>query len=146
MYEQLGTFSSFTKHSAFALAHWKDDAGWEFASSVNSVLIDHMKRHFHSAPFFPLSCDETTDVSRVNQLSIHVYVVTESFQRTCHLIRLCPTVIPASGATLARQLQEELTVFSGWQEAELVKHFVGIGTDGAAVLQGCHNGVQQCLF
>jgi hypothetical protein len=64
MYEQLGTFLSFTKHSDFAPAHWKDDAGWEFASSVNSVLIDHMKRDFTqprsslSAVTKPLMCLE----------------------------------------------------------------------------------------
>jgi hypothetical protein len=42
------------------------------------------------------------------------------------------------------QLHIELNAFSELEERELARHFVGIGTDGAAVLvlQGCHKDLQ----
>jgi hypothetical protein len=141
-YAAYGGLLEFTKHPAFAAKHWTDWSGWIMAEANDRVLVKHMKAAFTAAPFFSMSCDETTDVSKVSRLSIHAYVINSAWERKSHLIRLCQTDLPATGETLALQLYTELSTFSGLEEYELARRFVGIGTDGAAVLQGCHKGVQ----
>lgn len=141
-YPALGTLLEFSKHPQFAPKHWTDWSGWLMAEANDAVLVKHMKSEFAAAPFFSMSCDETTDISKVCRLSIHAYVVNPDWERKCHLIRLTRTNLPATGEALATQVHTVITSFSGLEEHDLVCRLVGIGTDGAAVLQGCHKGVQ----
>lgn len=115
-YAAIGGLFEFTGHPHFAPKHWTDGSGWQMGEAGDRVLVKDMKANFDAAQFFSMSCDETTDVSKVSRLSIHAYVVSSNFQRTSYLIRLCQTNLPATGESLAEQLQSELSAFSGLEE------------------------------
>jgi hypothetical protein len=100
-YPALGGLLEFSSHPHFAPKHWTNWSGWLMAEANDCVLVRHMRAEFTAAPFFSMSCDETTDISKVSRLSIHAYVVNSDWKRRSHLIRLCRTNVPATVETLA---------------------------------------------
>jgi hypothetical protein len=122
--------------------HWTEWSGWQIVEAVDAVVIQRMNALLRQCNFFSLSCDESTDNSRTSQLSIHLYVVTEHWERQHLLIRFCPTAVPATADTLQAQLLRELKNFTGLGSADIAQSFICIATDATFSLRGCHNGVQ----
>jgi hypothetical protein len=141
-YAQLGELMGLSKHPDHSKNHWTQWSGWQMAEAVDAVVLQRMESLVRESSFFSLSCDESTDNSRVNQLSIHLYAVTAQWERKHLLIRFCPTDLPATAETLESQLLKELKHFTGMDDNAIASRFICIATDGASCLRGCHNGVQ----
>lgn len=147
-YQQRGEEHCIAQNPHYSRHHWSVQASWQLAEAVDEVVVDHVKGILSSAEFMALSCDETTDNSKVSQMTLHVYVVTE-WQRRNLLISLAPTPMPANADNLRQHLISVLCKFTSLSEEQLASRLVAIGTDGAAVLAGKHNGMVvmlQCAF
>jgi hypothetical protein len=76
-YQQRGEEHQLAQNPHYSTHHWSITAAWELAEAVDQVVVDRIKEILSSADFMALSCDETTDCSKVSQMSLHIYAVTK---------------------------------------------------------------------
>lgn len=127
-------------HDAPAEMHWSAKSGWALAEAFDAVIISHMKSKIKECRYIALSLDETTDISRDQQMSVHVYAVNEHFQRFSWFVHLHKL----SGARADQLKDALLSVVATYLDMgvqQLAAKLVCIAADGASVMQGCKQGL-----
>jgi len=105
--------------------------------SCNSVLLSKIVASVNKAKCFAVLADKTSDISRVEQVSLCVrYVDLDKLELHEDFLQFIPTN-DTTGKVLANLILENLSTFG----VEL-KYFRGQGYDGAAAMSGRYKGVQ----
>lgn len=106
------------------------------AAQVRSDVLQEIQ----SSSYFSILCDETTDISVLNQLIIYIkYVSLTSKEPKVSFLSVC-NINNGKAATITDNLLRELNA-NGLDLSKLV----GLGSDGAAVMVGNRNGVAKLL-
>lgn len=139
LYEERGEEYAFVGHKDYSPSLWTDTQGWRFAEVLAMVVKDCVRQDVLSSRFFSISCDESTDIGKISEMSITIYYL-KNWQRLSAMMSFVPTKLPATAANLSEQITAEVSGFLEKPRAELGKSWVGLGTDGAANMQGSKNG------
>jgi hypothetical protein len=99
------------------------------------VLEDCLK-DVHSSSVYSLMLDESTDNANHKMLLLYLQYYTDNGLQQCLLDNVQLTEAKAGAETIVNRVLDELK-----QKGLDVSKMVGIGTDGASVMTGRHNGV-----
>ena len=111
----------------------------EFLSILGESVRTDVVTKIRMSPCFSIICDETTDLSTTKQLIIYIKAVSVNNCAATYFLSLkeLPECDANSIVTQLRNVLEEYGL-------DMAKCF-GIGSDGAAVMTGQHNGVSAQL-
>lgn len=121
--------------------HWGDNAGWEIADAQAAVVKAAVVKRFKAAKFMSVSLDEGTSVDNKAVMSVHGYIISADWLREPFFLQLAGVRGAPDAANLTGVLLTVLRSQTGLTDQQLARAVVGIGCDGASVLQGKHNGV-----
>ncbi|KAJ9516416.1 hypothetical protein QJQ45_011083 [Haematococcus lacustris] len=124
---------------AIAAKHWKDDSAWQIAEALYSVMRKHDLEVLQSATFLSLSLDEATTVDNRAVMCVHGYVVKDFTRRPVFLY--LKEVLESHTADELFKVLLSVLDDTGLPRALWQRGLVALGTDGASVMVGSHNGL-----
>ncbi|KAJ9516995.1 hypothetical protein QJQ45_027348, partial [Haematococcus lacustris] len=124
---------------AIAAKHWKDDSAWQIAEALYSVMRKHDLEVLQSATFLSLSLDEATTVDNRAVMCVHGYVVKDFTRRPVFLY--LKEVLESPTADELFKVLLSVLDDTGLPRALWQQRLVALGTDGASVMVGSHNGL-----
>ena len=120
--------------------HWCDGSGWQIAEYMYAELQLTMKKLVQEARYIAVMVDEVTTVDNGSWLSVHCYVV-KNWIRIPLLISLQRVTTAANSNNITTLIMDSVMSGGGLDRPMLARKLLCFGADGAATLQGCHNGV-----
>ena len=120
---------------------------WQVQNEIINICQEEIQnkivKNVSKAKYFTLIADETTDVSKEEQLSICLRYVHENSSHTCEVREKFFAFVGEknmTGAALAQTLLKNIC-----ENGLYVRYMVGQGYDGAAYMSGQFNGVQAII-
>jgi hypothetical protein len=120
--------------------HWCDSSGWQIAEYMYAELQLTMKKLVQEARYIAVTVDEVTTVDNGSWLSVHCYVVKD-WIRIPLLVSLQRVTTAANSNNITTLIMDSVMSSGGLDRPMLARKLLCFGADGAATLQGCHNGV-----
>lgn len=130
---QLRRLDSSFRHSRFTQYHNFDGARG-LIESIHYVEYKNFRSKLKASPFITLILDETTDISVFKQLVVYILFL-DNETPTVKYSRLLK-LDACDADSIMRKIQEHLNHLG-----VDMKRVIGLGTDGASVMTGRHNGV-----
>ena len=119
---------------------------------ISDVLERKILKEMNQSDYFSLMLDETTDCNVTEQLAIHGHFIdVDAGELKSHYLKIidllqpetvedCDTQLDISISVNAETIANRVCEFTTNAELDTTK-MRGIGTDSAATMTGCHNGV-----
>jgi hypothetical protein len=120
--------------------HWSDSSGWQMAEFLYAEVRDAIKVQCSDAPFFAVTCDETTSCDNGSWMSIHAYIC-QDWSRIPLLIGLKRIIEAPNADHLTSVVLEALQSGAGVGAGDLSSRLLCFGADGVTVFQGARTGV-----
>lgn len=119
--------------------HWSVKCAWEIADACDTVVVDKLRAEVARAHSISISLDEATSVDTRSYMAVHVYCLIDWIR-----ISWFVALEECLGADAERLLQTLLNCLGKvllLDDATLSQKLVGVGCDGASVLQGLQTGL-----